>query len=267
MVARVEEIRVAVEDVDLSFGKNRVFRGLSCSFPRGTITVVLGGSGGGKSTLLRLIGGLVRPDRGRVLVAGEDITQMSERGLFRVRDRIGMLFQDGALLDSMSVAENVALPLQEHTKLSPAVIAAEVSRRLVAVGLPGTEKMYPRELSGGMRRRAALARTIVTDPEIILCDEPFSGLDPINVRRIEALLVELSERLGITMIVTSHHLASTLRMADRMVFMFEGAAISGAPEELLASGNPQLVEFFQAEGDGSLPDPPAARAGSDGAVA
>jgi phospholipid/cholesterol/gamma-HCH transport system ATP-binding protein len=256
-----EQIRVAIEAVDLSFGKRRVFRGLSCGFPRGCISVVLGGSGGGKSTLLRLIGGLVRPDRGRVIVAGEDVTRLSERELFRVRDRIGMLFQGGALLDSMSIFDNVALPLIEHTELSPQDIAAEVSRRLRAVGLEETERLYPRQLSGGMARRAALARTIVTDPEIVLCDEPFSGLDPVNVRRIENLLVELSQRLGITLILTSHHLASTLRMADRLVFMTDGEAICGTPEELLASRDPRLVEFLEAE-SGGAPVERAPRAGA-----
>ena len=156
-----------------------------CGFPRGQITVVLGGSGAGKSTLLRLIGGLTRPDAGSVRVAGQDVTRLSERQLFEMRERIGMLFQGGALLDSMTVFDNVALPLREHTELSEADIAAEVSRRLEAVGLRDTEDLYPRQLSGGMNRRAALARAIVTDPEIVLCDEPFSGLDPINVRRIE----------------------------------------------------------------------------------
>lgn len=242
-----EEIRVAVEDVDLTFRDREVFRGLSCRFPRG-ISVVLGGSGGGKSTLLRLIGGLRRPDRGRVIVAGQDITQLSERALFEVRDRIGMLFQGGALLDSMTVFDNVALPLREHTRLSESDIADEVTRRLRAVGLPDTEQLYPRELSGGMARRAALARTLVTDPEIVLCDEPFSGLDPVNVRRIESLLTELRERLvGITLIVTSHHLASTLRMADRLVFMAGGEAISGTPEELMAGDDPRFAAFLEAE--------------------
>ena len=145
----------------------------------------MGGSGAGKSTLLRLVAGLLRPNAGEIFVAEEDITRLSERELYRVRDRIGMLFQGGALLDSMSVFENVALPLREHTQLSEADIGAEVERRLQAVGLPDTGHLLPGKLSGGMNRRAALARAIVTDPEIVLCDEPFSGLDPVNVRRIE----------------------------------------------------------------------------------
>jgi phospholipid/cholesterol/gamma-HCH transport system ATP-binding protein len=211
--------------------------------------VVLGGSGAGKSTLIRMIGGLQRPDSGSVRVAEQDITAFSERQLFKVRDRIGMLFQGGALLDSMTVFENVALPLREHTRLSDSDILAEVNRRLVAVGLADTGNLYPRELSGGMGRRAALARAIVMDPEILLVDEPFSGLDPINVRRIEALLVDLNRHLDLTLIVTSHHLASSLRMADRLVFMVDGIAIAGPPADLLKSADERIVEFLNAESD------------------
>jgi len=243
----VGETRVALEDVDLTLGDRQVFRGLTCGFPRGRISVVLGGSGVGKSTLLRLVGGLQRPDRGRIVVAGEDVTRLSESQLFRARERIGMLFQGGALLDSMTVFDNVALPLREHTRLSEADIAAEVSRRLRAVGLPDTEDLLPRQLSGGMNRRAGLARAIVTDPEIVLCDEPFSGLDPVNVRRIETLLTELNERLHLTMLITSHHLPSTLRMAHRIVFLEGGRALSGTPDEILRSDDPEIVEFLEAE--------------------
>jgi len=245
-----EEFRIAFDGVQLTLGKWHVFRGLSCGFRRGEITVVLGGSGAGKSTLLRLIGGLLRPDAGSVRVAGQDVTRLSERQLFKLRERIGMLFQGGALLDSMNVFDNVALPLREHTELSEAEISAEVLRRLAAVGLRDTEDLYPRHLSGGMNRRAALARAVVTDPEIVLCDEPFSGLDPINVRRIENLLVELNRRLGLTMLITSHHLASSLRMADRMVFLVDGRAVSGRSEDLLRSDDPRIVEFLAAESSG-----------------
>jgi phospholipid/cholesterol/gamma-HCH transport system ATP-binding protein len=196
-----------------------------------------------------MIGGLQRPDSGSVRVAGQDITAFSESELFKVRDRIGMLFQGGALLDSMTVFENVALPLREHTHLSEADIRAEVNRRLVAVGLAETGHLYPRELSGGMSRRAALARAIVTDPEILLVDEPFSGLDPINVRRIEALLVDLNRHLDLTLIVTSHHIASSLRMADRLIFMVDGAVIAGSPADLLKSEDERIVGFLSADSD------------------
>jgi phospholipid/cholesterol/gamma-HCH transport system ATP-binding protein len=192
------------------------------------------------------------------------VNQLPERQLFRVRERIGMLFQGGALLDSMTVFENVALPLREHTRQSEAEISERVGRNLAAVGLPDVADLYPRHLSGGMSRRAALARSIVMNPEIVLCDEPFSGLDPLNVRRIEALLVDLSRRAGLTLIVTSHHLASSLRMADRIVFLVDGRAVTGSPEELLRSSDHRIVDFLaaetQAEFDASrLGDDPAAR--------
>jgi phospholipid/cholesterol/gamma-HCH transport system ATP-binding protein len=154
------------------------------------------------------------------------------------------------------------LPLREHTQLSEQEIAAEVKRRLDSVALPDAGGLYPRELSGGMSRRAALARTIVTDPEIVLCDEPFSGLDPINVRRIEALLVELNRRLGLTMIIASHHLASALRMANRIVFLVDGRAIAGTPADLLRSQDQRVIEFLRADSDG--PEDHAAAAAAAG---
>lgn len=244
-----QEFRVAVDGVHLTRGANRVFDGLTCGFPRGRISVVLGGSGAGKSTLLRMIGGLQKPDSGSIRVADQDVIGMSERALFKVRERIGMLFQGGALIDSMTVAQNVGLPLREHTRLSDSEIHEEVQRRLRAVGLDGKGDLYPGELSGGMNRRAAMARAIVMDPEILLVDEPFSGLDPINVRRIESLLVDLNRHLGLTIILTSHHLASSLRMADRLVFMVDGKALSGPPTDLLESADPRVVEFLRAETD------------------
>jgi phospholipid/cholesterol/gamma-HCH transport system ATP-binding protein len=254
MSAGETEARVRLEDVHLSFGRRPIFRGLDCRFPRGRISVILGGSGSGKSTLLRAIGGLVRPQRGVVWVAGEDVTRLSERELFRVRDRIGMLFQHGALLDSMSVFDNVALPLREHTHLSEHDVAAEVERRLGAVGLPDTGALLPRELSGGMLRRAALARAIVTDPEIVLCDEPFSGLDPINVRRIENLFVDLNRQLGLSLLITSHHIPSSLRMADQIVFLQEGKAVSGAPKDMRHHRDDRIARFFAAELDAEAPE-------------
>jgi len=240
------------DGVQLTLGHRTVFDGLSVGFPRGQITVVLGGSGAGKSTLLRLIGGLARPDAGSIRVAGQDIARLSHQELFMLRERVGMLFQGGALLDSMTIFDNVALPLREHTALSAADIEAEVARRLTAVGLHDVEELYPRQLSGGMGRRAALARAVVTDPEILLCDEPFSGLDPVNVRRIEDLLLELNRRLHLTMLVSSHHLESTLRMAHRIVFLTGKRAFAGTPDELLASEEPEIVEFLAAEGRGEL---------------
>ena len=264
------DFHVAFDGVHLTLGSRPVFRGLSCGFVRRQITVVLGGSGAGKSTMLRLIGGLERPDSGTVRVAGEEVSRLSERRLFRVRERLGMLFQGGALLDSMTVFDNVALPLREHTRLSEAEVAERVRERLAAVGLPDVAELFPRHLSGGMARRAALARCVVMDPEIVLCDEPFSGLDPLNVRRIEALLVELSRRTGLTLVVTSHHLASSLRMADRIVFLVDGRAVSGSPRELLRSEDRRIVDFLAAEGPSfdarRFAEEPAARGATGGSA-
>ena len=212
------ETRVRLDDVHLSLRGRAVFRGLTCRFPRGKISVILGGSGAGKSTLLRMIGGLVRPQRGVVTVADVEVNRIPERDLFAVRQRLGMLFQHGALLDSMSVFDNVALPLREHTDLSASDVASEVERRLVAVGLPGTGAMFPRELSGGMLRRAALARAIVTDPEIVLCDEPFSGLDPINVRRDREAVHDAQSAVGSHVLdhVASHSVFAAHGRPDRV---------------------------------------------------
>jgi phospholipid/cholesterol/gamma-HCH transport system ATP-binding protein len=243
------EFHIAFDGVRLTLGRRPVFRDLSCGFVRGQVTVVLGGSGAGKSTLLRLVGGLERPDAGTVRIAGEDVSRLPERELYRVRERIGMLFQGGALLDSMTIFDNVALPLREHTDKSEAEIAAEVNRHLADVGLPDVGDLLPRHLSGGMSRRAALARCVVMSPELVLCDEPFSGLDPLNVRRIESLLVDLSRRRGLTLVVTSHHLASSLRMADRIVFLVDGRAVAGTPQDLLQNEDRRIVDFLAAEID------------------
>lgn len=256
----MNEQRISVEGVHLRRGDRTVFQGLDCNFGRGEISVLMGGSGAGKSTLLRMIGGLLRPDRGSICVAGEMVHLLSERELYRVRDRIGMLFQGGALLDSMTIFENVALPLREHTQLADDDVRGEVARRLEAVGLDNTEDLYPRELSGGMLRRAALARAIVTDPEIVLCDEPFSGLDPVNVRRIEDLLVELNRRLHITLLIASHHVPSSLRMANQIVFMVDGEAVCGPPGDLRSGPDKRARDFFDAELGNGEPGGPGAPA-------
>lgn len=232
----------------LAFGDRKVFEDLSCRFTRQRITVLMGGSGTGKSTVLRMIAGLQRPDSGRVLVAGEDVAALPERGLQRVRRRLGMLFQDGALLDSMSVLENVGLPLREHTKMSEGEIRDAVHERLEAVGLHDVDELLPGELSGGMLRRVALARAIIMDPEIILCDEPFSGLDPPNVERIEALFRDLCHDRGLTLIVTSHHMASSLRMSDQIVLLQHGRAVIGDPRALATSGDAEITDFLGADG-------------------
>jgi phospholipid/cholesterol/gamma-HCH transport system ATP-binding protein len=249
-VTRAEAAAADVElrDVDLSFGRRAVFQGLSCRFPRGRISVIMGGSGMGKSTILRMIGGLQAPDRGNVLVCGQDVVGRSEKQMAEVRRDLGMLFQHGALLDSMTVFENVALPLREHARLSEDEIAHQVHDRLQAVGLSDVDDLLPGELSGGMLRRVAFARAIVMAPRILLCDEPFSGLDPPNVSRIEALLQHLNRDLGLSVIVTSHHMATSLRMAEQLLLLQDGAVVSGAPADLAASRESAIAEFIGEDG-------------------
>jgi phospholipid/cholesterol/gamma-HCH transport system ATP-binding protein len=215
---------------------------------KGGTHVLLGGSGSGKSTMLRMIGGLQRPDSGDVRVAGQLLTDKSEREIGEIRKGIGMLFQNGALLDSMTVLDNVGLPLREHTKLSRSEIRERVSFVLHEVGLEDVEPLLPRQLSGGMLRRVAFARAIVMEPEIVLCDEPFSGLDPLNVSRIEKLLMELNRELGLTIVVTSHHMASSLRMADQLILLRDGGCITGTPEEMADNPDERIREFLGEDG-------------------
>ena len=239
---------IELRDIRLAFGKRKVFDGMSCQMRKGEIHLLLGGSGTGKSTLLRMVGGLQRPDSGDVRVAGHLLSDKTERELGEIRKGIGMLFHNGALLDSMTVLENVGLPLREHMRKSWAEIATQVARVLKSVGLEGVEGLLPRELSGGMLRRVAFARAIVMEPEILLCDEPFSGLDPINVTRIEDLLVELNRKLGLTIVVTSHHMASSLRMANQMILLRRGGAVAGTPEFLAGSTDPEVTDFLGEDG-------------------
>src|ERR1700722_17431547 len=228
----------------MAYGSRSVFNSLTCGFRRGQISVILGGSGVGKSTILRLIGGLVHPDSGAVLVDGQDVARLSNRGLSSVRQKLGMMFQGGALLDSYSVFENVALPLREQTRLSDNKIAAEVHTVLYPVGVKDAGGLLPGQLSGGMLRRVALARAIIRKPVVLLCDEPFSGLDPVSIRRLEALLVRINRQFGMTMIVVSHDIHSTQRMANRVLLLLSDRAIAGTPEELRQSKEPGVAEFF-----------------------
>ena len=244
-----DDAPVAFDDVCMTFGNREVLRGLSCSFPRGKISVILGGSGSGKTTVLRLIGGLIHPKRGRITVAGHEISQLSEAQMYEVRAKLGMMFQGGALLDSLTVFDNIAFPLREHTRMKESEIADEVHRQLTAVGLTDVDALLPRQLSGGMIKRAALARAIIMKPEILLCDEPFSGLDPISVKRIEALLQHINRELQITMLVSSHHIPSTMRMADQVVLLLNKQAYIGSPEELQQSADPRVSGFLNEEAD------------------
>ncbi len=246
------EAHVRLRDVRMAFDDREVLRGLSCSFARGEISVILGGSGSGKTTILRVIGGLVRPQSGEISVAGHDISQLSEPEMYAVRQKLGMMFQGGALLDSLTVFDNLAFPLREHTRMREPEIAAEVHRQLGAVGLADVDDLLPGQLSGGMIKRAALARAIIMKPEILLVDEPFSGLDPVSVKRIEALLRRINRQLQITMLVSSHHIPSTMRMADQVLLLLDGVPITGQPRELQKSADPRIAAFLNEEADDSF---------------
>jgi len=242
---------VVLRDVKMSYGRRPVLRGLSCDFAAGEISVVLGGSGSGKSTILKLIGGLIDAQAGRIEVAGTNVVGLAESALYGVRRRLGMMFQNGALLDSKTVFDNLAFPLREHSGLGQAEIADRVHQSLAAVGLDDVDSLLPRELSGGMVKRVALARALVGHPDVLLVDEPFSGLDPLSTKLIEALLVRINRQHGMTMIVVSHHIPSTMRMADRIVLLLPDAVVEGAPAELAASDDLRVRRFLTEDTDDS----------------
>lgn len=236
---------VVLNRVRMNFGNRSVFNSLSCGFPYGRISVILGGSGSGKTTILRLIGGLVHPVSGSVIVDNQNITRLSWRNLNVSRRKLGMMFQGGALLDSYTVFDNVALPLREQRGRTKQQISDEVHAMLKAVGVADADNLLPGQLSGGMLRRVALARAIIRKPDVLLCDEPFSGLDPISIRRMESLLIEINKQFGMTMIVVSHDIHSTLRMADHVLLVLNGRVLQGTPEEMRNSEDADAVEFFK----------------------
>ncbi len=241
------DVAVQLSGVCLSFGRREVLREVDCAFPTNSLSVVLGGSGAGKSTTLRLIGGLIRAQSGSIRVEGEEIAGLSEAQLTRVRQKIGMMFQGGALLNSMTVFDNLALPLREQTSLSEAEVSEQVHYQLDSVGLGDAADLMPSQLSGGMVKRAGLARALVRTPQIVLCDEPFSGLDPISVRKIEKHLVKIQRERKLTLIVTSHHIASTLRMADQIVFLIDKHAITETPRNVVRHPDERVMAFFRNE--------------------
>lgn len=238
----------AVELVDLAkgFGGHRVLQGVDLAIRPGESLTIMGGSGTGKSVLLRLMIGLLKPDAGRVLVEGQDIVPLAETALLAVRRNIGMVFQGSALFDSMSVGENVAFALREHTTLAEAAIAERVRTVLAWVGLDGVETMDPAELSGGMRKRVAMARAIALPPRILLYDEPTTGLDPGTVEMITDLILELKRRLGITSVVVTHDMASAVKVSDRLAMLHQGRiAAVGTPEEIQSSHDSLIREFME----------------------
>jgi len=242
-----------VRDVHYSIGGREIFSSLSVRARAGRITAVMGPSGAGKTTLLRLITAQNTADSGEVRVFGQDVARLSGREIYRLRQRMGMLFQNGALLTDMDVFDNVAFPVREHTDLPESLIRMLVLTKLQAVGLRGAAELMPAELSGGMARRVALARAIVMDPEVLIYDEPFVGLDPISLGVILRLIKNMNQALGITSIIVSHDVAELAKIADDSYLMSGGRiAAAGAPAELSASGSPAVRQFMTGSPEGPV---------------
>lgn len=238
---------VEFQDISKAFGTKQVLRGANLKVYRGEVLVILGGSGTGKSVTLRHMLGLDAPDSGRVIVEEEDITDLPEEELYRIRKKFGMLFQSGALFDSMTVFENVAFPLREHTDMSDEEVARAVREKLELVNLPNTEQLMPVSLSGGMRKRVGLARSIVLDPKVILYDEPTTGLDPITAQTINELIVDLQTKLSVTSVVVTHDIHSAFYVGDRIAFLNQGVfEWVGTMDEARDSDHPKLREFLKA---------------------
>ncbi|MFZ5760399.1 MAG: ABC transporter ATP-binding protein [Thermodesulfobacteriota bacterium] len=235
---------IEFKNVVKAFGAQRVLDGVNIVFPRGRTTVIAGGSGQGKSVSLKLILGLLQPDNGEILVNGRDITGMKRRELNRVREKFGVLFQGGALLDSMTVYENVALPLRERTRMKTGEIDQRVREMLAQFELDGHEEKFPAQLSGGMRKRAGLARALMLQPEIMLFDEPTTGLDPLITMDIYRLFFRIQKQFGYTAIIVSHDIPKVFSLADHVVFLNRGKTISFAsPEEIFLSRDPHIISF------------------------
>jgi phospholipid/cholesterol/gamma-HCH transport system ATP-binding protein len=241
----MNEPMIEVRDVWKSFGGNQVLKGVNLTVWPGTTSVILGGSGSGKTVLMKHIMGLFKPDRGEVIVDGENITGMDRRELSRFRTRMGMVFQSSALFDSLTVFENVAFPLREHTKLAEEEIAAAVKEKLAVVELYGVEQKFPAELSGGMRKRVALARAIVREPKLVLYDEPTTGLDPLTTESVDEMIIGARTKLGVTSVVISHDIGSTFHIADHVAMLHDGRIVEeGPPDKVRNSQEPHTRHFL-----------------------
>ena len=251
---------VELKDLSFGYGERRILDGVTLSIPRGKVTALMGASGGGKTTVLRLIGGQYRAQAGQVLLHGaqygkdlQDMGKANAQALYAARRRMGLLFQFGALFTDLSVFDNVAFPLREHTNLSPALVRDVVLMKLNAVGLRGARDLMPSEVSGGMARRVALARAIALDPELVMYDEPFAGLDPISLGTAARLIRQLNDTMGLTSIVVSHDLEETFHIADKVIVLANGKiAAQGTPQEVRESTDPLVHQFVNALPEGPV---------------
>ncbi len=250
----LDDALVHVENLRFDYGGKPVLQGINMRIPRGKVVAIMGGSGCGKTTLLRCIGGQLRPTGGKIVVDGQTVSTMNQSGIYAMRRRMGMLFQFGALFTDMSVFENVAFPLREHTDLPESLIRDLVLMKLQAVGLRGARDLMPNSLSGGMARRVALARAVALDPSLIMYDEPFTGLDPISLGVIGQLIRRLNDALGATSIMVTHDVQESLLIVDYIFFISEGKVVAeGTPDEIRHSSDPFVHQFVHAEADGPVP--------------
>jgi len=250
----MSETLVDIKNITFKRDERVIYDNISLSIPKGKVTAIMGPSGIGKTTLLRLMGGQIRPETGQILFDGHDIPKLSRSDLYNVRKRMSMLFQSGALFSEMSVYDNIAFPIREHTQLSESLIEKMVLLKLEAVGLRGARHLKPTELSGGMARRAALARAIALDPELIMYDEPFAGQDPISMGVIVRLIKSLNDALGLTSVVVSHDVPEVMSIADYIYIIAEQKIIGhGTPEQILQQESPLVKQFVEGEADGPVP--------------
>jgi len=248
------DILVDIRDVNLSLGGRQILKGITFPIARGKVTAIMGGSGSGKTTLLNLIGGRLKPNSGQVIVDGQSVPDLKTKELYELRKRMALLFQTGALFTDLSVFENVAFPIREHTRLSESILRKVVLMKLETVGLRGARQLMPSELSGGMARRVALARAIVMEPMMIMYDEPFTGLDPISKGVIAKLIRELNQSLGITSIVVSHDVPETCSISDYAYLIGDGRIIGqGTPAEVQQSNSDYVRQFMDGLPEGPVP--------------
>jgi phospholipid/cholesterol/gamma-HCH transport system ATP-binding protein len=244
---------IEIRDLHFSYGTRKILKGINLSIPRGKVVAILGASGVGKTTLLRLIGGQLRPDRGEVRIAGKVVHELDEAGLYELRRKMGMMFQMGGLFSDMTMFENIAFPMREHTDLPEDLIRDLVLMKLQAVGLRGARNLMPAELSGGMGRRVALARAIALDPMLVMYDEPFAGLDPISLNVIGNLVRQFNDALGVSSIIVTYDVHESLKVVDYVYILADGAVLAeGVTADVFASQNPFVRQFIDALPDGPM---------------